>query len=136
MRMTDYVTAHVDAHDTRTGAIKLHGRAAFDGMHKAGRLAAETLDMLVPHMVPGVTTGEIDRLIYDFVGSQGGVPATLGYRGYTHSSCISVNHVVCHGGDRKRRRHPDPRRLARRFEPDVPYRRRPAQGEAAGRGDL
>ena len=97
MRMTDYVTAHVDAHDTRTGAIKLHGRAAFDGMHKAGRLAAETLDMLVPHMVPGVTTGEIDRLIYDFVGSQGGVPATLGYRGYTHSSCISVNHVVCHG---------------------------------------
>ncbi len=95
--MTDYVTALVDAHDTRTGAIKLHGRAAFDGMHKAGRLAAETLDMLVPHMVPGVTTGEIDRLIYDFVGSKGGVPATLGYRGYTHSSCISVNHVVCHG---------------------------------------
>ena len=95
--MTDYVTALADAHDTRTGAIKLHGRAAFDGMHKAGRLAAETLDMLVPHMVPGVTTGEIDRLIYDFVGSRGGVPATLGYRGYTHSSCISVNHVVCHG---------------------------------------
>ena len=95
--MTDYVTALVDAQDTRTGAIKLHGRAAFDGMHKAGRLAAETLDMLVPHMVPGVTTGEIDRLIYDFVAAQGGVPATLGYRGYTHSSCISVNHVVCHG---------------------------------------
>ena len=95
--MTDYVTALADAHDTRTGAIKLHGRAAFGGMHKAGRLAAETLDMLVPHMVPGVTTGEIDRLIFDFVGSQGGVPATLGYRGYTHSSCISVNHVVCHG---------------------------------------
>ena len=95
--MTDYVTALADAHDTRTGAIKLHGRAAFDGMLKAGRLAAETLDMLVPHMVPGVTTGEIDRLIYDFVGSRDGVPATLGYRGYTHSSCISVNHVVCHG---------------------------------------
>ena len=95
--MTDYVTAIADAHDTRTGAIKLHGRAAFDGMHKAGRLAAETLDMLAAHMVPGVTTGEIDRLIYDFIGSRGGVPATLGYRGYTHSSCISVNHVVCHG---------------------------------------
>ena len=100
--MTDYVTALADTHDTRTGAIKLHGRAAFDGMHKAGKLAAETLDMIVPHMVPGVTTGEIDRLIYDFIGSHGGVPATLGYRGYTHSSCISVNHVVCHGipGDR------------------------------------
>jgi methionyl aminopeptidase len=66
-------------------------------MMKAGRLAAETLDMIVPHMVPGVTTAEIDRLIYDFVTAAGAVPATLGYRGYTHSVCISINHVVCHG---------------------------------------
>ncbi|HEX8387676.1 MAG TPA: M24 family metallopeptidase, partial [Sphingomonas sp.] len=95
--MTDYVTVTSDAPEGRTGAIKLHGRAAFDGMHRAGRLCAETLDMLVPHMVPGVTTAEIDRLIYDFITAAGGVPATLGYRGYTHSSCISLNHVVCHG---------------------------------------
>ncbi|MBB4084899.1 type I methionyl aminopeptidase [Sphingomonas carotinifaciens] len=95
--MTDYVTVSPDAPEGRTGAIKLHGPAAFAGMHKAGRLAAETLDMLVPHMVPGVTTGEIDRLIYDFVTANGGYPATLGYRGYTHSTCISINHVVCHG---------------------------------------
>jgi methionyl aminopeptidase len=95
--MTDYVTVTSDAPLGRTGAIKLHGRDAFAGMHKAGRLAAETLDMLVPHMVPGVTTREIDRLIYEFVLANGGVPATLGYRGYTHSSCISINHVVCHG---------------------------------------
>ncbi|WP_298090260.1 type I methionyl aminopeptidase [uncultured Sphingomonas sp.] len=95
--MTDYVTVSPDAPEGRTGAIKLHGPAAFAGMHKAGRLAAETLDMLVPHMVPGVTTAEIDRLIYDFVTANGGYPATLGYRGYTHSTCISINHVVCHG---------------------------------------
>ncbi|MES3056325.1 type I methionyl aminopeptidase [Sphingomonas faeni] len=95
--MTEYVTVTSDQPDARTGAIKLHGPAAFEGMMKAGRLAAETLDMLVPHMVPGVTTAEIDRLIYDFIIAGGGVPATLGYRGYTHSVCISINHVVCHG---------------------------------------
>ncbi|HJO67113.1 MAG TPA: type I methionyl aminopeptidase, partial [Sphingomonas sanguinis] len=66
-------------------------------MHKAGRLAAETLDMLVPHMVPGVSTAEINRLIHEFIVERGGVPATLGYRGYAHSTCISINHVVCHG---------------------------------------
>ncbi|TCP36689.1 type I methionyl aminopeptidase [Sphingomonas sp. BK235] len=95
--MTDYVTVTSDAPHGRTGAIKLHGRDAFDGMHKAGRLAAETLDMLVPHMVPGVTTAALDKLIYDFILAGGGVPATLGYRGYAHSTCISINHVVCHG---------------------------------------
>jgi methionyl aminopeptidase len=95
--MTEYVTVTSDQPDARTGAIKLHGPAAFAGMMKAGRLAAETLDMIVPHMVPGVTTAEIDRLIYDFIIAGGGVPATLGYRGYTHSVCISINHVVCHG---------------------------------------
>jgi methionyl aminopeptidase len=95
--MTEYVTVTSDQPDARTGAIKLHGPAAFAGMMKAGQLAAETLDMIVPHMVPGVTTAEIDQLIYDFIIAGGGVPATLGYRGYTHSVCISINHVVCHG---------------------------------------
>jgi methionyl aminopeptidase len=95
--MIEYVTVTSDQPDARTGAIKLHGPAAFEGMMKAGRLAAETLDMIVSHMVPGVTTAEIDRLIYDFIVAGGGVPATLGYRGYTHSVCISINHVVCHG---------------------------------------
>jgi methionyl aminopeptidase len=95
--MTDYTTVTSDLPMTRTGTIKLYGAEGFAGMHRAGRLAAETLDMLVPHMVPGVTTGEIDRLIYDFVLAAGAVPATLGYRGYTHSTCVSINHVVCHG---------------------------------------
>lgn len=95
--MTDYVTVSADAPQGRDGAIKLWGREAFDGMHKAGRLAAETLDMLVPHMVPGVTTAEINRLVHGFIVERGGVPATLGYRGYAHSTCVSINHVVCHG---------------------------------------
>ena len=95
--MTDYVTVSADAPQGRDGAIKLWGREAFEGMHKAGRLAAETLDMLVPHMVPGVSTAEINRLVHDFIVEHGGVPATLGYRGYAHSTCVSINHVVCHG---------------------------------------
>ena len=95
--MTDYATVTSDQPMTRTGAIKLYGADGFAAMHRAGRLAADTLDMLVPHMVPGVATAEIDRLIYDFVTAAGAWPATLGYRGYTHSTCISINHVVCHG---------------------------------------
>ena len=93
--MTEYVTA--DAPLTRTGAIRLHGPEGFAGMRKAGRLAAEVLDALVPHVVPGVTTAELDAIIYHTVTQAGAAPATLGYRGYTHSSCISINHVVCHG---------------------------------------
>ena len=95
--MTEYMTVTADQPLARNGAIKLYGPEANAGMRVAGRLAAETLDMIVPHMVPGVTTAEIDRLIYQFIADHGGVPATLGYRGYTHSSCISINHVVCHG---------------------------------------
>ena len=95
--MTEYVTVTSDMNLARNGAIKLYGRDAFEGMHRAGRLAAETLDMLVPHVVPGVTTAELDDLIRNFMIAGGAAPATLGYRGYTHSSCISINHVVCHG---------------------------------------
>jgi len=80
-----------------TSAIKLHGPDAFEGMRRAGRLAAEVLDMLVPHVRPGVTTGELDKLAYDFVLANGAVPATVFYRGYSHSLCTSINHVVCHG---------------------------------------
>ena len=86
----------------RHGAIKLHGPEAFAGMRAAGRLAAEILDALVPHVVPGVTTQELDDIVHRMTLDAGGVPATLGYRGYTKSCCTSVNHVVCHGipGDR------------------------------------
>jgi methionyl aminopeptidase len=81
----------------RHGAIKLHGPEAFAGMRAAGRLAASILDALVPHVVPGITTGELDDIVRRMTLEAGGVPATLGYRGYTKSCCTSVNHVVCHG---------------------------------------
>src|SRR3546814_19930311 len=75
----------------------LFDEPSFEGRRRAGRLAAEVLDMLVPHVVPGVETQALDEMIRDHIVRAGGVPATLGYRGYTHSSCISINHVVCHG---------------------------------------
>ncbi|MFM5931644.1 MAG: type I methionyl aminopeptidase [Novosphingobium sp.] len=95
--MTQYQT--VDSTDTllRDGTIKLHGPEHFEGMRKAGRLAAETLDALVPMVQPGITTGEIDDFVRQFTLDHGAVPATLGYRGYAHSCCTSINHVICHG---------------------------------------
>jgi methionyl aminopeptidase len=99
--MTQYeaVTAETPP---RTGAIRLHGPEGFAGMRKAGRVAAEVLDALVPHVRPGVTTQEIDDLVFQEIEARGGIPATLGYRGYDKSCCTSINHVVCHGipGDR------------------------------------
>ncbi len=81
----------------KTGQIKLHGREAFAAMRKAGRLVAECLDMLAAEVRPGVTTQAIDDLVRDFAFSHGALPATLMYRGYTKSTCTSINHVVCHG---------------------------------------
>ncbi len=78
-------------------SIKIHAEADFEGMRKAGRLAAETLDMLVPHVRPGVTTDEINTLVHDHTLAHGGKPAPLGYRGFPKSVCTSINHVVCHG---------------------------------------
>ena len=95
--MTHYQTIGDGDVVARTGAIKLYGPAGFAGMRRAGRLAAEILDALGPHIVPGNTTEAIDRVVYDMTIAGGAVPATLNYRGYTHSCCISVNHVVCHG---------------------------------------
>ena len=83
--------------------ISLKSAADIDGMRLAGRLASEVLDMLTPHIVPGVTTLHLDKLAHDhMVNVQGGIPATLGYQppGYTAypaSLCASVNHQVCHG---------------------------------------
>ncbi len=90
--MTDILDA-----DYRTGEIKLHDAAALEGMRKAGRLAAECLDLLIPHVQPGVITDKLDTLAREFILDNGALPACLGYRGYTKTVCISPNHVVCHG---------------------------------------
>ncbi|MEM6479646.1 MAG: type I methionyl aminopeptidase, partial [Pseudomonadota bacterium] len=77
--------------------IRLYERADFAGMHAAGRIAAQILDELAPLVFPGQTTAEIDRVITERVEALGAKSATIGYKGYQHASCISVNHVVCHG---------------------------------------
>jgi methionyl aminopeptidase len=81
----------------RTSQIKIHTAEDFQGMRVAGKLAAECLDMLTPHVVPGVATAELDRLAREFILDHGALPACLFYRGFSHTLCISPNHVVCHG---------------------------------------
>ena len=87
----------MDREATRSANIKLHGPEGFAAMRAAGRLAAEVLDFITPHVAPGVTTGRLDQLCHDFIVAHGAVPAPLGYRGFPKSICTSVNHVVCHG---------------------------------------
>jgi methionyl aminopeptidase len=85
--------------------IAIHAKQDFEGMRAAGRLAAEVLDMITEHVRVGVTTDELDTLCHDFIVARRAVPASLGYRGFPKSTCISLNHVVCHGV-------PGPQRLA------------------------
>ncbi len=81
---------------TRDG-IRIYEASDFAGMHRAGELAAHILDEMSAYVYPGQTTEEIDRVITDMVEAAGATSATIGYKGYQHASCISVNHVVCHG---------------------------------------
>ena len=94
--MVNYVEAGTKMRRT-PGVIPLHGESGFAGMRKAGRMTAEALDMLVAHVKPGVTTLELDRLAYEFARDHGVMPANLFYKGFRHSLCTSLNHVVCHG---------------------------------------
>lgn len=67
-------------------------------MRVAGRLAAQVLDMITPHVQAGITTEELDRICHDYiVNEQDAIPAPLNYRGFPKSICTSINHVVCHG---------------------------------------
>ncbi|MDF0600633.1 type I methionyl aminopeptidase [Psychromarinibacter sp. C21-152] len=77
--------------------IRIHEAADFEGMRKAGALAAQILDDIAPMIEVGRGTGEIDAEITRMVDEAGATSATIGYKGYQHASCISVNHVVCHG---------------------------------------
>ncbi|KAA3510283.1 type I methionyl aminopeptidase [Agrobacterium vitis] len=94
--MVNYIDA-ASAPLKNTGAIRLYGADAFEAMRKACQVTARCLDALAPMVKPGVTTNEIDRFVFDFGMDNGVLPATLNYRGYRHSVCTSINHVVCHG---------------------------------------
>ncbi len=91
--------------------VNIKTASEIEKMRIAGRLAADVLDFVGPHVRPGVTTGELDRLCHDHIFNvQEAIPAPLnyappGYRPFPNSICTSVNHVVCHGvpGDKKLR---------------------------------
>ncbi|SHI89164.1 type I methionyl aminopeptidase [Wenxinia saemankumensis] len=84
-------------HSVTRDGIRLYAPGDFAGMHRAGRLAAQILDDVADLVVPGQTTGAIDAAITRMIEEAGATSATIGYKGYRHASCISVNHVVCHG---------------------------------------
>jgi len=90
----------------QAGAICDNGRMSIqtktpdeiEKMRVAGRLAAEVLQIVAPHVKPGVTTDELDRICYEhIVNVQGAIPANVGYKGYPKTTCISANNVICHG---------------------------------------
>jgi methionyl aminopeptidase len=78
--------------------IKLKTPAEIQKLRIAGKLAADVLEMIAPHIVPGANTGELNQIMHDYmVNHQQTIPATLNYHGFPASCCISINHVVCHG---------------------------------------
>lgn len=98
--MTDQ--AMTDPARVTKAGIRIYDPQDFAGMHKAGQVAAQLLDELGPLVVPGVTTAALDSHIHRRIDELGVTSATIGYVGpagvpYQHASCISVNHVVCHG---------------------------------------
>ena len=69
-----------------------------NGMRKAGSLAAEVLEMIGDFIKPGISTGELDKICYDYiVDVQKAIPANIGYRGFEKTLCTSINQVICHG---------------------------------------
>ncbi|MDM9622235.1 type I methionyl aminopeptidase [Rhizobium sp. S96] len=94
--MVNYIEAS-SAPAKNTGAIRLYGPEAFEGMRKACQVTARCLDELEAIVKPGLPTDAIDRFVFEFGMDNGAYPATLNYRGYTKSTCTSINHVVCHG---------------------------------------
>ena len=78
-------------------AIKPLTPAEIVKMRAACKLAAQTLVYLEKYIRPGITTNEIDQLVYDFMMTRGAVPATLNYHGFPKSCCTSINQIVCHG---------------------------------------
>jgi len=85
-------------------AIDIKSADEIEKMRKAGRLAADVIDMITPHVVAGISTEELDKICHDYiVDVQGAIPAPLNYHGFPKSICTSINNVVCHGipGEKK-----------------------------------
>ena len=97
IQMNDDLRLAESGADDVAGHIPQHGAEDFESMRRSGRLAAELLDYITPFVIPGVTTGELDRLCHEYTVERGAVSAPLGYRGFPRSICTSINHVVCHG---------------------------------------
>ena len=81
----------------RTEPVILHDENGFAAMRKAGALAAEVLDMITEHVTAGITTLELDTICHEYILAHNAIPAPLNYKGFPKSTCISLNHVVCHG---------------------------------------
>jgi len=77
--------------------IRIKTPEQIEGIRRAGRLVIETLDLVTPHILPGVTTEEINTMVHDFTIRHGAIPAPLNYRGFPKSVCVSINEVICHG---------------------------------------
>ena len=78
--------------------ISIKNSSEIEKMRVAGKLAAEVLEMITPYVIPGVSTGELDKICFDhIVNNQNAIPANVGYKGYEKTICASVNQVICHG---------------------------------------
>ncbi len=86
----------IDSYDSESN-IRIYDAQAHEGMGKAGKLASEVLDYITPFVKTGVSTGELDKLMHEFILDNGAIPAPLGYNGFPKATCLSINHVVCHG---------------------------------------
>ena len=81
----------------RKDGVTIYEPEDFEGMRVAGKLAAECLDYITPFVKVGVSTGELDELCHKFMLEKDCIPACVGYNGYPKATCISINHVICHG---------------------------------------
>ncbi len=77
--------------------VKKYSKKDFEGLRRAGKVAAHILDYITPFVQVGITTAELDKLCHEEILRNNAIPACLGYNGYPNATCISLNHVICHG---------------------------------------
>lgn len=77
--------------------ITLKNKAEIEALRRAGHLVAQTFEVLAPHVKPGVSLLELDKMAEEYIRSQGAIPAYIGYRGFPNTICTAVNEGICHG---------------------------------------